>query len=471
MNCPEARRLLTRGVSPGSGSPERAALGFHLAGCADCRAYRASLNDHLLFSLLAAERTAPPPAASPPTEPVALAPAAPPIGPAAGRPWRASVSRALWYAGLGVLGTVVLVVVIVLGGAALSIFNIHRNVQAMIVPTEAAEATQLAASTASGPAAALVADALPSPTLPLAPTLTLAPTQAPPTATLLQPSATPRPTVPPATATPEPPPAGSPVTVLLLGTDERPGETGPSRSDAIIIARIDPHSGRVARLSLPRDLWVDIPGYQPSRINAAHSWGMYYNEPDGGMGLARRTVSNLLGIPIDYTVQVSFQSFIGAIDALGGVTVDVTKELYDDEFPTMDYGYTVAHFVPGPQQMDGATALMYSRIRHPDSDIERTRRQQAVVVAAIDRIRQQNVFASLKSLEDLTAALRGYVETDMPEDRMIGLAWALRDFKPEYVERYVLDEDHISFGIGSDQWAAVAAPGAIEELVAKLLGQ
>jgi LCP family protein required for cell wall assembly len=408
--------------------------------------------------------------------PAASAPAAPEP---TGRRLRASVSRALWYAGLGLLATVMLVVVIVLGGAALSIFNIHRNVQAMIVPTAAVETGQPAEAAgpstssggASGSGAGLVADTLPSPTLPLAPTLTLAPKQPPPTATVPQPSATPRPTMPPVTATPEPPAAGGPVTVLLLGTDERPGETGPSRSDAIIIARIDPHSGRVALLSLPRDLWVDIPGYQSSRINAAHSWGMYYNEPDGGMGLARRTVSNLLGIPIDYTVQVNFQSFIGAIDALGGVTVDVTKELYDDEFPTMDYGYTVAHFLPGPQQMDGATALMYSRIRHPDSDIERTRRQQAVVVAAIDRIRQQNVFASLKSLEDLTAALRGYVETDMPEDRMIGLAWALRDFKPEHVERYVLDEDHISFGVGADQWAAVAAPGAIEELVAKLLGQ
>jgi polyisoprenyl-teichoic acid--peptidoglycan teichoic acid transferase len=467
MNCPEARRLLARGVSPGSASAERAALGFHLAGCAACRSYRASLNDPLLSSLLAAERAAPPPPA-PPAEPLAVAPPAP-IESAAVRRWRASASQALWYAGLGLLATVVLVVVIVLGGAALSLFNIHRNVQAMIVPTEAAATEQPAVATDSG-LAALTADALPSPTLPIAPTLTLAPTQAPPTATLSPPTATPLPTVPPATATPQPPPAGGPLTVLLLGTDERPGETGPSRSDAIIIARIDPGSGRVALLSLPRDLWVDIPGYQPSRINAAHSWGMHYNEPDGGMGLARRTVSNLLGIPIDYAVQINFQSFIGAIDALGGVTVEVTKELYDDEFPTMDYGYTIAHFLPGPQQMDGATALMYSRIRHPDSDIERTRRQQAVVVAAIDRIRQQNVLASLKSLEDLTAALRGYVETDMPEERMIGLAWALRDFRPEHVERYVLDEDHISFGVGGDQWAAVAAPGAIEELVGKLIG-
>ncbi|HEU5101960.1 MAG TPA: LCP family protein [Roseiflexaceae bacterium] len=464
MNCAEARGLLARGVSPGSSSPERVALGFHLAGCADCRAYRASLNDHLLASLLAAEQAAPPPSVSAPAEP------APAKQQVTGRSWQASASRALWLGGLGLLATLVLVVVIIVGGAALSLFNIHRNVQAMIVPTGAAQAAQPAPPAGSGLGTALAVEALPNPTLPIAPTLTLAPTAPPPTATLPQPSATPSPTVPPATAAPEPPPAGGPVTVLLLGTDERPGETGPSRSDAIIIARIDPRGGRIALLSLPRDLWVDIPGYGSSRINAAHSWGMYYNDPEGGMGLARRTVSNLLGIPIDYTIQINFQSFIGAIDTLGGITVDVTKELYDDEFPTMDYGYTIAHFLPGPQQMDGATALMYSRIRHPDSDIERTRRQQAVVVAAIDRIRQQNVLASLKSLEDVTAALRGYVETDMPEERIIGLAWALRDFNPEHVERYLLDEDHISFGIGDDRWAAVAAPEAIKELVAKLIG-
>jgi len=259
--------------------------------------------------------------------------------------------------------------------------------------------------------------------------------------------------------------------VLLLGSDERPGETDPARTDAIIIARIDPHSGRVALASLPRDLWVDIPGYGQARINAANVWGIIYNAPEGGLGLVQKTVSNLLGIPIDYTIHINFQGFIGAIDALGGVSVDVPKELYDDQFPTMDYGYTVAHFLPGSQQMDGATALMYSRIRHPDSDFERMRRQQAVVVAAMARIREQNPLQSLKSLEDLTAALRAYVQTDLPEDRMIGLAWALRDFTPDRVERYLLDEESISFGIGDDRWAEVADPSAIETLAHKLIGQ
>ena len=340
----------------------------------------------------------------------------------AARTWRASLSQTIWYGSLGLLAAFLLAVVIVVVGAALSIFNIHQNVQAMIVPTAGTEI--------SHPTGAPAVKAAPAATVLIEPTLALAPTQLPPTATLPLPSVTPIPTALPPTPTPSAPPAGGPITVLLLGSDARPGETDPSRTDAIIIARIDPHSGRVALLSLPRDLWVEIPGYGYARLNAANVWGIIYNAPEGGLGLARKTVSNLLGIPIDYTIHVNFQGFIGAIDALGGITVDVPKELYDDEFPTMDYGYTVAHFLPGSQQMDGATALMYSRIRHPDSDFERMRRQQAVVVGAMARIREQNPLQSLKSLEDVTAALREYVQTDLPEDRMIGLAWALRNFTP-----------------------------------------
>jgi LCP family protein required for cell wall assembly len=447
-------------MRPGSSSTERATLGFHLAGCADCRAYRAQIDDLLLGSLLTVHEPPPQPAAPAPNLLEVELPAAPPI---ARRSWRESLSHALWYGSLGLLAAFFLAVVIVVVGAGLSIFNIHRNVQAMIVPTSAAQPGR--------PAGVPAANAAPAATTPVEPTLALAPTQLAPTATLLRPSVTPIPTLPPATPTPAAPPAGDPITVLLLGSDERPGETDPARTDAIIVARIDPRSGRVALVSLPRDLWVDIPGYGQARINAANVWGIIYNAPEGGLGLAQKTVSNLLGIPIDYTIHINFQGFIGAIDSLGGVTVDVPKELYDDQFPTMDYGYTVAHFLPGPQQMDGATALMYSRIRHPDSDFERMRRQQAVVVAVLARIREQNVLQGLKSLENVTKALRGYVQTDLPEDRMIGLAWALRDFTPDRVERYLLDENSISFGVGGDRWAEVADPSALERLAHQLIGQ
>src|SRR5262245_24443271 len=106
----------------------------------------------------------------------------------------------------------------------------------------------------------------------------------------------------------------------------------------------------------------------------------------------RRTVSELLGTPIDYVVRVNFDGFIGAIDAIGGITVYMPEELYDAEYPTMDYGYRVAHFLPGPQHMDGATALVYSRIRH----------------AVLARLREQNTLQQLQSVASITTVLRDY---------------------------------------------------------------
>src|SRR4051794_29925525 len=154
MNCPAARRLLDQGVRPSSSPPERAALGFHLAGCADCRAYRAHMNDRLLSSLLAAEQITP--------QPAAPAPIVPATKSTPRRTWRASISQALWYGGLGLLATFLLAVVIVILGAALSIFNIHQNVQAMIVPTAGAQASQ--------PTRAPAVSVAPATTVPIEPT-------------------------------------------------------------------------------------------------------------------------------------------------------------------------------------------------------------------------------------------------------------------------------------------------------------
>lgn len=449
MNCAEARRLLEGGAQPGSATPERARLGFHLAGCAACRAHQAALRQSLLADLLG--QVAPAPAPTPELPATRQPAGSPPSHPPA--PGRRL--RRVALGGLSIAGLAAAIVAIWVG---FSLFRTHRNVQAMIVSTDAATEPPSLLATSAETSRPPAPSAAPPPTA-VPPTRTPAPTRAP------------TPTTPPATATPTTPPAGGPITVLLLGSDRRPGESDPSRTDAIVVARIDPDRHRVALLSLPRDLWVEIPGYGATRINAAHVWGIIYGDPAGGIGLASKTVSNLLGIPIDYTVLIDFESFIGAIDSLGGIDVEVAKELYDPEFPTMDYGYTEARFLPGRQHMDGATALMYSRIRHPDSDFERMRRQQAVLVGILDRLREQNALQAIKSLEDVTSALRGYVQTDMPEERIVGLAWALRDFTPGQVERYLLDEDMISFGIGEDRWAEVAHPGAIDALVMQLLGQ
>jgi anionic cell wall polymer biosynthesis LytR-Cps2A-Psr (LCP) family protein len=131
----------------------------------------------------------------------------------------------------------------------------------------------------------------------------------------------------------------------------------------------------------------------------------------------------------------------------------------------------VAHFLPGPQQMDGATALTYSRVRHPDSDFERIKRQQAVLVAIGARLRERGDLQNLLAADQITAALRSYVQMDIPQERVLGLVWALRELDPARVERYTVDENMVTFGLGGDQYAELAAPGAIESLVQQWYGQ
>jgi LCP family protein required for cell wall assembly len=266
------------------------------------------------------------------------------------------------------------------------------------------------------------------------------------------------------------PPPGAPITVLLLGIDKRPGETFPARTDAMVVARVEPQNQRVALLSLERDLIVPIPGYGYQRINSANVLGEMYLGEGGGIELTRRTLSSLLDTPIDYVVQVNFQGFIGAIDAIGGIMIDVEHELYDPQYPTMDYGYMVAHFEPGLQHMDGERALMYSRVRHMDSNFERMHRQQVVLTAVLRRLREENILGQVQRLDELTYALRDHIQTDMSPEYMVELAWAFRDFSPQDVERYVLDETMVTmYALPDDPYAMFALPGTFERLSRQLL--
>jgi LCP family protein required for cell wall assembly len=335
-------------------------------------------------------------------------------------------------------------------------------------PTEPARPTVTAAEESPASITAVVASPTGAAPSPIPPTITPIPLRPD-----YRPGAPTPPLVPLPTLSGNPqraPPPGTAINVLLLGIDRRPGETFPARADAIIVVRIEPERRRVALLSLPRDLVAPIPGWGWSRINAAPVYGELNPALGGGIALTRRTISEFLSIPIDYTVTVDFTGFIGAIDAIGGVTINVPAELYDPLYPTMDYGYTVAHFRPGAQHMDGARALMYARIRHMDSDWERMKRQQAVIVAALAQVRERNAIGRLESIAALTAALRGYVATDIPETQLLGLAWAFRDFTPDQIERYTLDANHVSIGASGDPYAQYALPGAVEHLRTRLLG-
>lgn len=501
MDCTEARYLIDQGVAPGPRSATTTQLGFHLARCAACRAYRDQQTDLLSTLLLdqqpATNKAAPQKASLRPTPRVTSqstkrlthshVPASTPATFAfAGR----SLSRTLLVAA-GVIGVSLLIALIWVGGI---LVRAESNIASYVVTTipEQSLPTPQAIAGGVGPIAAgpLVglrpsASPLPSPSSLLNTDDTGSVATEPQTLASTTPQATARrivtatpwptlvPVLPTETSTPEiaAPLPGEPFTVLILGNDRRPGEAGIPRTDVVMLARIDPQRGHVALLSFPRDLWVTIPDYGQTRINAAYVWGETYAAPGGGLGLAKATVSNLIGRSIDYVVMIDFEGFIKLIDSIGGVTVDVDKELDDPQFPTMDYGYTHAYFAPGPQHMDGITALTYSRIRHPDSDFTRIKRQQAVIVAIGQRLQERGDLQNLLAVDTITASLRGYVQTDMPQERILGVVWALRNLDRSSIHRYTLDVDRVVFGVGADRYAEIPVSGAIEELTRLLYGE
>lgn len=499
MQCTEARRLINAGLSPGSANPQRAALGFHLASCAACRAYRVSAGEQDLLQALLAEGSR----LAPPTSELLAARRRPP------RVRRRRPRGAPWwhYLTVGVLAVLAISLGLIVGRIARAAYMIGDNLAAMQItaaPTRPPSTASISVGTptlgvptvppATPVPAAGAIDAPPSaPTEPAnQPSLAITPdaglrseaTAGPPTAAAATPlaaAAVPTPIPLPAIGgAPVPtlmptvgvvPVSGEALNILLLGSDRRPGESWQTRSDAIMVARLEPARQRVALLSFPRDLIVNIPGYGYARINAATVYGDMYPELGGGTELARATVSNLLGIPIHHVVRADFNAFITAVDAIGGVDLVVEKELYDPAYPTMDYGTTVAHFLPGPQHLDGTTALMYARLRHADSDYHRARRQQQVVQAIMQRVREQNILGQVQMLADLSAALRDNLQTDLALDQMIGIAWAFRNFSPDQVERYSLDENLTSVGVAGDPYAITTSSWAIQQVVGQLMGQ
>ena len=148
-----------------------------------------------------------------------------------------------------------------------------------------------------------------------------------------------------------------PVNILLLGLDFRPEEQD-SRADTMIVVHIDPAEKTATMLSIPRDLWVPIPGHGEARINAAFQLGEDdKTTPGGGPGLAMATVEDNFNIPIHYFAQVDFTGFERIVDAMGGINIDVPRPLADNEYPYGDYGYSRIYVPAGLQHLDGHTAL------------------------------------------------------------------------------------------------------------------
>ena len=246
--------------------------------------------------------------------------------------------------------------------------------------------------------------------------------------------------------------SGPRINILLLGsdTDQKFGTSvGGSTvylAQTDIVITIDPTSKQIGMLSIPRDFYINIPGYGMGKLDEAFEHG--YNIGQGGfqgaVDLSRRTIQQDFGIPINYYAWVGLNGFVKVIDTVGGVDVDVLHPITDDSYPddvgntTGDtYAYKRLYIPPGPQHLSGAEALEYVRSRHADlvGDFGRSARQQQVLGALKTKLSNSGI---VNKLPDIAADLDGWVKTDMQLPDVLKLMNLARGLDPNKIQRVIL---------------------------------
>ncbi|MEA3340280.1 MAG: LCP family protein [Chloroflexota bacterium] len=265
-------------------------------------------------------------------------------------------------------------------------------------PTPKPTATPTTTSTDT-PTPTDVPTATPTSTPTITPTLTPLPTSAPlPTPVFLFATSP----ISNGTAVPTPVPmvemAPGAINVAVLGSDQRP-DWDVWHTDVVQVVSIQPLIPAVTVLSIPRDLYVYVPGLWMTRINCADMYGDLYGYPDGGPGAFRQTMVYNLGIPIHHYVRTDFDGLIGIVNELGGVEIPVHCRLEDHwPYPDENGEYPIKVLEPGIHQMDGETALWYARSRKTSSVFARERRQQQVLQALWRKARSLDLLARTPQL-------------------------------------------------------------------------
>ena len=237
------------------------------------------------------------------------------------------------------------------------------------------------------------------------------------------------------------------VNILAMGIDQREHEQGPWRTDTMIVFTLDPVTMSAGMLSIPRDLWVPIRGYEEGRINTAHYLGELYDHPGGGPALALDTVQYNLGVPIHHYVRVNFAAFVELVDRIGGIDITVEEDIDDPLYPDEAFGYDPLHITAGQHHFDGEMALKYARTRHSiGGDFDRAKRQQQVIMAVFDRVTQLDNLPDLAvQAPALWEAMQDSVVTDLNLDEIVALAVLAKEIDPENMSFGVIDEHYTQF--------------------------
>lgn len=207
------------------------------------------------------------------------------------------------------------------------------------------------------------------------------------------------------------------INILLLG---KAGEhhSGRDLTDTVMIMSIDTRTKKIALLSLPRDLYVQIPDTHTfTKLNAIYQHGL---AQDKGLETIEATIENITKLPISYSFVIDFDGFEKVINALGGVNVEVLRDIYDPRYPGPNFSYETFEIKKGWQVLDGATALKYVRERHndPDGDFGRAKRQQQVIQAVKSKAFSLKTFVDAFALNDLLTILGDNIKTSITSDEI-----------------------------------------------------
>jgi len=232
------------------------------------------------------------------------------------------------------------------------------------------------------------------------------------------------------------------VNILLLGFGGE-GHQGAYLTDTMIVASLKLETKEVAMISVPRDLFVDIPGYGYRKINNAFAFGQSEEVDNGGESLAQATVQSVLGIPIHYYAWVDFTGFEKILDDVGGITVTVDQSFVDYSYPTLDYGYQTVRFTEGEQTMDGDMALKYVRSRHgtngEGSDFARSKRQQKVILAVKEKLSALGTLTNPSKINAVLNDVATHMKTNLQLWEIAKIAKAYDDISQEQIATKVLD--------------------------------
>lgn len=276
------------------------------------------------------------------------------------------------------------------------------------------------------------------------------------------------------------------VNLLVLGYGGG-GHDGAYLTDSLMIVSLIPSTRSTALVSVPRDLWVQVPpgSSQYAKINTAYEVGLsngYGGYPPGKLAagaLAARKVSDVTGLPITYWMTIDFQGFRKLVDTLGGVDVSVatafTARYPRNDDPSIDAGWKVVHFNTGPQHMDGERAIEFARARYIEdppsegTDFARSARQQILIRAILSRARQVSAWPGIAGATD---ALQGALYTNLS---LADLALVSEKMDFNHAHRIGLSTDNVLVNAQSTDGQDILLPAngdwnAVRNYVASQLG-